>query len=107
MGASLYKLCGPSAFGGKAGFAVDAQGVLAAPTSVRAVTGDGGAGFELGLSPAQWPLSGWDLFPSLQQKPGGLSASWPCSLDVCVFFCPHAGPRALESAECRSRRGLV
>lgn len=47
MGASLYKLCVPSAFGGKAGFDMDAkyifpQGVLAVTALVQGVTGDGG-----------------------------------------------------------------
>ena len=58
VGTSLYRICLLSAFGGKAGFDVDAshifpQGVLAAVTLVRGVAGDGGAracaGCEAGL----------------------------------------------------------
>ena len=67
----------------------------------RAVTGDGGAEFELGLSPAQLG----SVPKLLQQKPGGLSASWLCSLDVCVFFCPHAGTLALESGDAEAEGG--
>lgn len=67
----------------------------------RAVTGDGGTGFELGLSPAQLG----SVPKLLQQKPRGLSASWLCSLDVCVFFCPHAGTLALESGDAEAEGG--
>ena len=48
VGASLCRLCLPSAFGGRAGFDVDTscifpQGVLTTVTLVGGVAGDGGA----------------------------------------------------------------
>ena len=48
MGASLYRLCVPNAFGGRAGFDMNTshifpQGVLAAITLVRSGAGEGGA----------------------------------------------------------------
>ena len=82
VGASLYRLCVPNAFGGRAGFEMDVtyifpQGTVAAITFIGRGAGDEGAragiGCEVGLplcSVAKTALSGVRSNPKLlEQKP--------------------------------------
>lgn len=112
MGASLYKLCVPSAFGGKAGFDMDAkcifpQGVLAVTALVQGVTGDGGRQVWAGTFPL---LSGlcqvWDLLPSCcSRSPGGWAQAGSVPL-MCVFSSvPTLGPLPWSQGSTKAEGG--
>lgn len=112
MGASLYKLCVPSAFGGKAGFDMDAKcifprGVLAVTALVQGVTGDGGRQVWAGTFPL---LSGlcqvWDLLPSCcSRSPGGWAQAGSVPL-MCVFSSvPTLGPLPWSQGSTKAEGG--
>lgn len=110
MGASLYKLCVPSAFGGKAGFDMDAKyfssGCTGVTTLVQGVTGDGGEpGLSWDFPSAQWPLSGVGSAPSCCSRSPGVERKLALFPLMCVFSLPTLGPLPWSQGSAKAEGG--